>query len=118
MEAIMKRLHLIALTEKQEEAFGTIKAMIRRSGKWPSFRELQSELGYASPNSITQLIKALESKGWIIKRGFAYDFTEDVIPILTPDRKARIERLIQERIGSAHTKAEFMSAVKDVLEEQ
>ncbi len=108
----------ITLTDRQKEAYDAIISLVKSNQTWPSFRELQHHLGYASPNSVTQIIHALVAKGWLIKRGSAYDFADFTMPHLTPDRKARIERQFRDKIKAQENKDILLSYLREVLDDQ
>jgi repressor LexA len=53
------------LTPKQKGVLVAIREFMNAKGKTPTIEELRKRLGYRSPNSISQLLKALEEKGFI-----------------------------------------------------
>lgn len=53
------------MTKKEEQVLKQITRYYQKNKIMPSVRELQNILGYKSPNSIHQIIKQLESKGYL-----------------------------------------------------
>lgn len=53
------------MTEKEEQIYHQITNYYQENKIMPSVRELQNILGYKSPNSIYQIIKQLETKGYL-----------------------------------------------------
>lgn len=102
----MRRINKISLSAKQKEAFDWIKAHVRRTGEWPSFRELRDGLGYKSVNSATQLMSSLKEKGWIEKRGSYYDFIKEDQTLLTPQRLHSLEQRILAALVDAGLSSE------------
>lgn len=58
----MGRRHL---TAKQRTFLEYIRDFVRENGIWPTYRELTEYFGFASPNSVTQNLVALEKKGYV-----------------------------------------------------
>jgi repressor LexA len=56
---------LIDLNPRQAEVLKKIRAMTRKNGHTPNFRELQKAMGFASVNSVFRYVKALEQKGYL-----------------------------------------------------
>lgn len=57
------------LTEQQQSFYEEVHAFVRREGRFPRYREIMDEMGYTSFNSVTQLLKALYSKGYLEREG-------------------------------------------------
>jgi len=57
------------LTKKQLEFFQFIRDFKKSNGLWPTYREIADNLDFKSPNSVTQNIKALIKKGYLLKSG-------------------------------------------------
>jgi len=57
------------LTKKQLEFYHFIRDFKREHGIWPTYREIADHLDFKSPNSVTQNIKSLIKKGYLVKRG-------------------------------------------------
>ena len=57
------------LTKKQLEFYHFIRDFKREHGIWPTYREIAEHLDFKSPNSVTQNIKSLIKKGYLVKRG-------------------------------------------------
>ena len=53
------------MTEKEEQIYHQMVIYYQKNKIMPSVRELQNILGYKSPNSIYQIIKQLETKGYL-----------------------------------------------------
>lgn len=86
------------LTEKQEEVLHFITRYVDQKKDFPSFRTIQDELGYASPNSITQYMKALVRKGYLVQHGDQYEFAGDNY-YLSPQRKEELQQTMQSLLG-------------------
>jgi repressor LexA len=56
------------LTRKQQKFFNFIIDYKKDNGIWPTYREIADKFNYKSPNSVTQNIKALMKKGYLVKR--------------------------------------------------
>ncbi|MBU0671025.1 MarR family transcriptional regulator, partial [Patescibacteria group bacterium] len=56
------------LTPKQERVLGYLEEEIRQKGRSPSLRQAAADLGI-SHAAVSQFIQALESKGYLKKRG-------------------------------------------------
>lgn len=83
------------LTKRQQEVLNALKKLVKQNGCWPSFRDIQHELGYKSPNSVTQNIAALVRKGHLEKRGSYYDFTEESM-YMTEEKRSKIDKVIDQ----------------------
>jgi repressor LexA len=57
------------LTKKQLEFFNYIKEYRLSNGIWPTYREIADAMDFRSPNSVTQNIKSLLKKGYLVKKG-------------------------------------------------
>ncbi len=57
------------LTKKQLEFFNYIREYRMANGIWPTYREIADAMDFRSPNSVTQNIKSLLKKGYLIKKG-------------------------------------------------
>jgi len=53
------------MTEKEEQIYHQMTSYYQKNKIMPSVRELQNILGYKSPNSIYQIMKQLETKGYL-----------------------------------------------------
>jgi len=56
------------LTRKQQKFFNFIIDYKKDNGIWPTYREIADKFNYKSPNSVTQNIKALMKKGYLVKK--------------------------------------------------
>lgn len=54
------------LTERQTQVYQLIRTSIRERGVPPSVRELRQALGVSGTNGVSDHLKALARKGWII----------------------------------------------------
>ena len=63
----------IALTKKQSDILNFIKKYISKHGYSPSIKEICKKFNYASTNTVYEILKALEKKGYILrsKKGIA-----------------------------------------------
>lgn len=59
----------VQLTRKQKEFYNYIVDFKNEHSLWPTYREIADEFGFKSPNSVTQNIKALLRKGYLVKTG-------------------------------------------------
>ena len=107
----MHRVDRISLTERQKRAYDYILSHIRKYGEWPTYRELQEAMGYKSPNSATQLLQALEKKGWIVKRDTYFDFPHEDMPYLTPKIKHQIEEELVARLAAHNIGADTVREI-------
>ncbi len=57
------------LTKKQLEFFNYIREYRMSNGIWPTYREIADALDFRSPNSVTQNIKSLLKKGFLVRKG-------------------------------------------------
>lgn len=55
------------LPGRQDEALEVIRDHVAATGRFPTYRFMRHAMRYASPNSVTQILKALQSKGYIAK---------------------------------------------------
>lgn len=109
------RLYYTPLTERQKALYEWIRAFVERTGEWPTFRQIQDGIGYSSPNSVTQNVKALLRKGWLVRHDTHYDFAEEDMPYLTPQLKNRISERLLEELSRHMTKEQATSAAKRIL---
>lgn len=54
------------LTAKQHAFLQFLKQHKRDTGVWPTYREITDHFGFRSPNSVTQNLKALHKKGYLV----------------------------------------------------
>lgn len=74
------------LTKKQLEFFNFIREYRLENGLWPTYREIADALDFRSPNSVTQNIKALMKKGYLVKSGEnEYDLPDHLADELQAD---------------------------------
>jgi len=72
------------LTAKQHEFLQYIIDYVEDNEVWPTYREIIDHFGYASPNSVTQNLRALHKKGHLTRDDQGYHlaprYTEDTEP--------------------------------------
>jgi repressor LexA len=72
------------LTAKQHEFLQYLIDYVEENEVWPTYREIIEHFGYASPNSVTQNLKALHKKGHLTRDEQGYHlaprYTEDHEP--------------------------------------
>jgi repressor LexA len=54
-------------TEPQQRVLDVVRTFLRRSGRGPTYREVQRAMGYASPNAVQGHVKALRAAGKLRK---------------------------------------------------
>ena len=59
---------MLELTEEQRRVFDLIIEQ-QNCGRTPTVREIASQLGYKSPNNVTQHLRLIEKKGYIRRAG-------------------------------------------------
>jgi repressor LexA len=57
----------VMITEPQARVLDAVRTFWRRSGRGPTYREIQSAMGYASPNAVQGHVKALRAAGQLRK---------------------------------------------------
>lgn len=57
------------LTQRQRRVLRYIVDGVRQRGRAPTFPEIRNCFGFASDNAVTRHLKALETKGYITRRG-------------------------------------------------
>lgn len=68
------------LTRKQRKFFDFIVEYKKQNDIWPTYKEITERFKYKSPNSVTQNIKALLKKGYLIKTSEQeYDINKDIL---------------------------------------
>ena len=55
------------LTDRQREILDYVRGYAMEMGYWPSFREIQKHFGFKSTNAVMGHLRALESKGAIVR---------------------------------------------------
>ncbi len=74
-------------------------------GDWPTYRELQGEFDWVSPNSVTQNIRALLKKGILVKFGVGYKFRDELpqergVPIKGVIAAGQLQEAVEANLGS------------------
>lgn len=91
------------LTENEQRIYGYIVKYIRENRFPPTIREIQSNFGYKSTNSVVAPLKKLERKGYITKS------SSDA------GMKARTIRLVDDILGNYTIETENLNkALKDL----
>lgn len=96
------------LTAKQTAFLEFLRNYTRRTGGWPTYRELIERFEYRSPNSVTQNFEALFKKGYLERDDDGYRFTEDAsgvsrplgIPIRGIISAGRLQEAVEEQLGT------------------
>lgn len=60
------------LTYKQKRVLDNIRLYIEAKGEPPTLEELRKNLGFKSVRTVAQYIEALEAKGYVVRRKFAW----------------------------------------------
>lgn len=58
----------VPLTAKQREVYEYLRSYVKANETWPTYDELMDRFGWASPNSVSQMYKALVSRGWLHRK--------------------------------------------------
>jgi SOS-response transcriptional repressor LexA len=103
-----------SLTGRQRQMLDAIRRHVEEKGAWPSYEELRVEMGWQSPNSVTQVMKSLAQKGYITKQaGSGYwDFAPTSVYVNEKTRKkliAHLEVMRQELVKLGMDKERAMS---------
>lgn len=96
------------LTTKQTDFLQYLREYSRRTGGWPTYRELIDRFGYRSPNSVTQNLEALYKKGILARDDDGYRFLDDGngsgrsrgIPIRGIISAGRLQEAVEEQLGT------------------
>lgn len=84
----------LRLTGKQQLVVDYISKYVETNKAWPSYREIADHFSFKSPNSVTQNLKALEKKGYLINDQHGYRL---VVQSRAPEETAfRIEGAVEE----------------------
>ena len=54
------------LTEKQRAVLAFIRTFVEAQRIWPTYRDIREAFGFRSPHSVTQHLKALRRKGYLV----------------------------------------------------
>ena len=91
------------LTLKQQAVLDFISQSHKSGSGWPSYQEFKEELGYKSSNSITQNLKALLKKGYLIKAEGGYQLkprdTRGKIPIRGEITAGTLQEAVEANLG-------------------
>lgn len=96
------------LTEKQKALLGYIARYMEDWGRSPSFEEICSHFGFASYNTVTTYLKALEQKGYI--RRPRKKNRKRAIQVISPVETRRFEFPLLGRVAAGKP----IEAVEDV----
>ena len=94
-----------SLTAKQHAFLTYVKKYIGENGVWPTYREIVDEFGYRSPNSVTQNLRALEKKSYVLRDKTGYHLRpersmERGIPIRGVIAAGQLQEAIEAHLGS------------------
>ena len=67
------------LTSKQLAFYLFLSSHVRETGMWPTYRKIAEHFGYRSPNSVTQNLRALRKKGFLVRHNGGYHFANESI---------------------------------------
>ncbi len=93
------------LTEKQQAVLDFIMKYDQEDMGWPSYENFMDEFGYKSSNSITQNLKALQKKGYLINEEGGYQLKPDQrdirrgIPILGEITAGMLQEAVETNLG-------------------
>lgn len=65
------------LTQKQEDLLNYCKDTLHRSARFPTYAQIMEWFSFASGNSVTQYLFALERKGYIRKGADGWELVPD-----------------------------------------
>jgi repressor LexA len=95
------------LTGKQKAFLDYIKDFIDQNGTWPTYREISDHFEFRSPNSVTQNLRALHKKGFLLKDDDGYHFEQEEasdeqvgIPVKGVIAAGRLQEAIEEDLGT------------------
>lgn len=94
------------LTGKQSDFLQYLRDYSRRTGGWPTYREIIERFEYRSPNSVTQNLEALFRKGVLARDEDGYRFVEEPaglgrgIPIRGIISAGRLQEAVEEQLGT------------------
>ena len=96
------------LTHKQESFLDFLKAYVDREGDWPTYREISDQVGFRSPNSVTQNLQAMEKKGFLVREDDGFYFPEEKelelepagIPIKGIITAGKLQEAVEEHLGT------------------
>ena len=101
------------LTAKQQEFVDYVKAYQEENdGNWPRYKDAAEHFGYKSPNSITQLLKALKKKKVIVEYASGFRWKEEMparagIPIKGQIAAGQLNEAVEADLGSITLEALF-----------
>ena len=95
------------LTEKQRAVLDFIAECVEEGREWPSYDDFKREFGYKSSNSVTQNLKALAKKGYLIKTQAGYQLppenrreSESAIPVLGEITAGVLQEAVGANLGN------------------
>ena len=79
--------------------------MEEHDGDWPTYRETCDALGFKSPNSVTQNVRALVKKGMLVPWGSGYRFRDHMptstgIPIRGIIQAGQLQEAVEANLGT------------------
>ena len=98
-------MNIRRLTNKQQAVLDFIISFIKENQRWPKYKHFENEFGYRSPNSVTQNLKALERKNYIMRDSGGYSLCESVgppdsIPIMGEITAGCLQEAVEAKLGS------------------
>ncbi len=94
-----------SLTPKQQAVLDFIIKYDQEDKGWPSYENFMDEFGYKSSNSITQNLKALQKKGYLINKEGGYQLKPEQkdaqrgIPILGEITAGTLQEAVETNLG-------------------
>lgn len=96
------------LTSKQTSFLDYLRNYAKRTGTWPTYREIIDRFEYRSPNSVTQNLEALFKKGYLERDDDGYRFSDEAtgamrpqgIPIRGVISAGRLQEAVEEQLGT------------------
>jgi len=95
-----------SLTEKQKAVLDYIIKYDQEKQRWPSYEEFTHEFSYKSSNSITQNLKALTKKGYLIHADGGYQLKsgnengQAGIPVLGEISAGTLQEAVEANLGN------------------
>lgn len=94
-----------SLTRKQQAVLKFIKRFIAENEIFPGYKHFVEEFGYRSPNSVTQNLRALERKKYIMRYGSGYRLCpafekEPGIPIVGIIAAGQLQEAVEANLGT------------------
>ena len=90
------------LTKKQKAVLNFIKKYDQEGLGWPTYEQFLDEFEYRSSNSITQNLKALQKKGYLVNAqgGYQLKDSKSGIPILGEITAGTLQEAVEANLGT------------------